>query len=237
MYQESLIGFEWLGPSHLAALGFLFIMVILIWLLKDKISVRLDGWIRKTLAVFLVFLEFNFYFWMLVIQRRPFDVSMLPLGLCAMSLYLTALMLWTKNIRLLKIILPWALSGALISIVIVNMAYDFPHFRYVHYFGNHIGFMLGNLYMVVIHRVTYSYKDLLKSSKILFIIALIMYPINFLIDANHLFLRELPEGTDTLYGYLGSFWVLGFAFSIFLLFHLWYIPIQRLSKWRQPMIE
>ena len=225
MYNENYQGFTWFGLSHLAALIILCVAIFLIIVFKDKISSSKDLYVRRTIAILMVFLEFNYYFWVFVILGSPFDVSILPLGLCALSMYVTAFTLWTKNERLFKVIFPWAMSGALLSLIVADLNYTFPHFRYIHYFGNHMLFMLGNLYMLFVLRFKFTYQDLLKSSLILLIYAAIIYPINFLIDSNHLFLRELPEGTEVMFQFLGSFWVIGFVFAIFLLFHVVYIPV------------
>lgn len=225
MYNENYQGFTWFGLSHLAALFILCVAIFLIIIFKDKISSSKDLIIRRSVAILMVFLEFNYYFWVFVILGSPFDVSILPLGLCALSMYVTAFTLWTKNERLFKVIFPWAMSGALLSLIVADLNYTFPHFRYIHYFGNHMLFMLGNIYMLFVLKFKFTYKNLLKSSLILLIYAAIIYPINFLLNSNHLFLRELPEGTEVMFGFLGSFWVIGFVFAIFLLFHVVYIPV------------
>jgi uncharacterized membrane protein YwaF len=127
-------------------------------------------------------------------------------------------------------VFPWAISGALLSLIVADLNYTFPHFRYFHYFGNHILFMIGNLYMLIVLKLKFFYPDLLKSSLYLLIYTVIIYPINFLLNSNHLFLRALPSGTEVMFGFLGSFWVLGFIFSIFLLFHVIYLPVLIYNK-------
>jgi hypothetical integral membrane protein (TIGR02206 family) len=224
MYNEIYEGFTWFGLAHLGALLLMILLLSLIIVFRDKITIKLDLILRRSVAIFMVFLEFNYYIWVFFILKSPFEPNILPLGLCALSMYLTAYTLWTKNERLFRIIFPWALSGAVLSLIVADLNYTFPHFRYIHYFGNHIFFMIGNLYLLIALKFRFIYKDLLKSSLYLLIYATIIYPINFLLDSNHLFLRELPSGTEAMFGFLGSFWVLGFAFSIFLLFHVVYLP-------------
>ena len=70
-----------------------------------------------------------------------------------------------------------------------------------------------------------TYQDLLKSSLILLIYAAIMYPLNFLLDSNHLFLREVPSEVSFMYSFLGDFWVIGFVLSIALLLQMIYAPV------------
>lgn len=139
-------------------------------------------------------------------------------------MYVTSFTLWTNNERTFKIIFPWAISGALLSLIIADLGYGFPHFRFIHYFGNHGLFLLGNLYLLMVSKFKFTYQDLLKSSLILLIYSIVIYPLNFILDSNHLFLREIPQEVAPLYGFLGSFWVIGFMVSIALLFQLIYIP-------------
>src|SRR4029078_12279599 len=62
-----------------------------------------------------------------------------PLGLCAMMEWITVVALLFDLKSVIKVVLPWAFVGSLLSFVVVNMgtSYGFPHFRFFHYFGIH----------------------------------------------------------------------------------------------------
>ena len=222
MFNEAFQGFTWFGLSHLLAFLWIVISIVCIVLFKNKISDKTDLYIRRSVAVIMIVLEWTFYTWSL--SRGGFQTSLLPLGVCAISMYVTAYTLWTKNEKTFKIIFPWAISGALLSLIIADLGYNFPHFRFIHYFGNHGLFFLGNIYLLLVAKFKFTYKDLLKSSLILLIYAIVIYPLNFLLGSNHLFLREIPHEVAPLYGFLGDFWVIGFMVSIALLFQLIYVP-------------
>ena len=222
MFNEAFQGFTWFGLSHLLAFLWIVISIVCIVLFKNKISDKTDLYIRRSVAVIMIVLEWTFYTWSL--SRGGFQTSLLPLGVCAISMYVTAYTLWTKNEKTFKIIFPWAISGALLSLIIADLGYNFPHFRFIHYFGNHGLFFLGNIYLLLVAKFKFTYKDLLKSSLILLIYAIVIYPLNFLLGSNHLFLREIPHEVAPLYGFLGDFWVIGFVVSIALLFQLIYVP-------------
>jgi len=222
MFNEAFQGFQWFGLTHLLAILWILISIVLIVVFKDKISDKADLYIRRVVAVLMITMEWTFYTWSL--SRGGFQTSLLPLGVCAISMYVTAYTLWTKNEKTFKIIFPWAISGALLSLIISDLSYDFPHFRFIHYFGNHGLFLLGNLYLLIVSKFKFTYMDLLKSSLILLIYAILIYPLNFLLNSNHLFLREIPHEVSPLYGFMGDFWVIGFMISIALLFQLIYVP-------------
>ncbi|MDO9628635.1 MAG: TIGR02206 family membrane protein [Acholeplasmataceae bacterium] len=223
IFDESLNTFHPFSLAHLFAVLFFLLLIVLMYIFKDKVTAKFDLIFRRTVAILMVSIEWTFYAWAL--SRGGFQTSLLPFGVCAISMYVTAYTLWTKNEKTFRFIFPWAVAGALISLTVADQSYMFPHFRYIHYFGNHGLFLLGNLYLLSVLKFKFTYKDLLKSSLYLLIYAIIMYPINFLLDSNHLFLREIPSEVAPMYQFLGDLWVFGFAFSIFLLFNLIYVPI------------
>lgn len=228
MFNEAFQGFTWFGLSHLLAILCIVIGIVLIVMFKDKISNKTDLYLRRIVAVTMIVLEWTFYTWSL--SRGGFQTSLLPLGVCAISMYVTAYTLWTKNEKTFKIIFPWAISGALLSLIIADLSYNFPHFRFIHYFGNHGLFLLGNIYLLLVAKFKFTYQDVLKSSLVLLIYAIIIYPLNFLLSSNHLFLREIPSEVAPMYGFLGDFWVIGFMISIALLFQLIYVPFYMQNK-------
>jgi len=227
-FDERYATFELFSLAHLLGIIFLLILLVLMILMKDRISVKADLWIRRTVAVLMILMEWVFYAWAL--RGGDFQLSLLPMGLCALSMYTTAIMLWTKSEKLFKVIYPYAIIGALLSLIVADQPYIFPHFRYIHYFGNHGLFLLGNLYLIKVHKFKMTYKDLLKSAFILFIYSLIVYPLNFLMNTNHLFLRELPSEVEFMFSMFGDLWPLGFGLAIFILMNMVYLITYKVKK-------
>ena len=223
MFNDTYQGFKWFGLSHGFAILFFVILIIVLVVLKDKITDRLDLILRRTVAILMVTMEVTFYIWSLL--QGGFQTSLLPFGVCAIAMYVTSYTLWTKSEKSFKVIFPWAIIGSLISLTVADLTYNFPHFRYIHYFGNHGLFLVGNLYLLIVCGLKITYKDILKSSLILLIYAAVMYPINYLLDSNHLFLREIPGEVAPIFQFLGDFWVIGFVISIALLIQITYLPV------------
>jgi MFS transporter, DHA3 family, macrolide efflux protein len=233
MFNETYSTFEMFSIAHLAAILVLFALFVLMVAFRRRISKRADVLIRRSAAVLMIAMEWTFYAWSL--SQGGFQTTLLPMGLCAISMYVTAIALWTGSEKLIKFIYPWAITGALLSLIVADQPYVFPHFRYLHYFGNHGLFLLGNLYMVLVKNIKITYKDILKSSGILLVYALIVYPLNFALNANHLFLRELPHEVAFLFEFMGDFWPIGFGFAIFILFHIVSLPVLiRKSRNKKP---
>lgn len=211
--------------SHGLALLVLILAIVSLFLLRNRINNNrsLEKKTRVFIAILMIILEWVYYAW--VISRSGFMLSLLPLGLCAISMYMTAIALLTNSERIFKILYPWAVTGALLSLLVADMTFEFPHFRFFHYFGNHSLFLFGNLYLIFVSGYRIKYKDILKSSFILLCLAIPIYFINPILDTNHMFLRELPNEVSFLFGWMGDpWWVFGFSFGIFFLFHLLYLP-------------
>ncbi len=234
LFDERYANFEMFSLQHFAAILFFITLIVLMVIFRNKINDKLDVWLRRSVAVMMVSFELIFYIW--TIAKGGFDLSLLPLGICATSMYFTSYALWTKNEKVFKFIFPWAITGSLLSLIVADLSYAFPHFRYIHYFGNHGFFLLGNLYFLIVLKARFTYKNLMFSSLIIFLYTLVMIPINNLLDTNHLFLRQLPEEVVPLYSMFGSYWVAGFMFSIFLLFQIIYIPLYFYNK-KHPILK
>jgi DHA3 family macrolide efflux protein-like MFS transporter len=223
MFNEEYATFQMFSLAHLIPVLILLALLIGIFVFRHKINPRMDKFLRRGVAILMIAMEWTFYGWSL--SRGPFQTSLLPMGLCAISMYLTAIALWTDSPKITKLIYPWAITGALLSLIVADQPYLFPHFRYLHYFGNHSLFLLGTVYMVVFKKIRFVHKDVLASSALLLVYALIVYPLNFVLGSNHLFLRELPHEVAFLFEFLGDFWPIGFGVAIFILFHLVSLPV------------
>lgn len=228
LFDERYANFEMFSLQHFAAILFFITLIVLMVIFRNKIGQRLDLWLRRLVAVMMVTFQLIFFTWNII--QNGFNLDMLPFGICVTSMYFTSYALWTKSEKVFQFIFPWAITGSLLSLVVADMNYAFPHFRYIHYFGNHGFFLLGNLYFLIVIQSRFTYKNLMKSGLIIFIYTLVMYPINYLLNTNHLFLRELPAEVVPLYSFFGDFWVIGFMFSIFLIFHIIYFPLWIYNK-------
>ena len=216
--------FHMFGLSHLLAIVFFILLTVYMSIYRDSLSHSFKFFIHRILPITMIGLEVMFFIWN--ISRFGFDTSFLPLGVCVISMIVTSIALWIDSEKLIKFIFPWATAGALISLFIANQTFEFPHFRYIHYFYNHGFFLMGNLYYLIVRRVKMTYLDFWKSGGPLLIYAGLMYPINFLLDDNHLFLRHVPDEAQAFYSFLGSFWVIGFVLSIVIFIHLIYFTVR-----------
>jgi hypothetical integral membrane protein (TIGR02206 family) len=224
-FDERYATFEPFSVAHLVPVVLVAALVVLVVVFRRRLreSPRFDRFFRMFFAVVTVAMEFTFNIW--VIVRGGSAAVFLPFGLCTLSMYLTAIALVTRSDRLAKIVYPWAVSGALLSLVVADLGYTFPHFRYFHYFGNHGMFLVANVYMAATSKKPFRYRDLLLSCGILLAIAVPMYFYDVASGSNHMFLVALPEEVEGMFSWMGDrWWVFGFGFAIFLLLHLVSLP-------------
>lgn len=196
-YAQDFPLFGWL---HVLVLGLGVVSLVGVYYARGVLSRPLPGKVfRYTVAALLVVLEVTFQLWLQSLGQFRW-ANAIPLGLCHIMNWATAIALFFDLERVFRVILPWAFAGAILSFVVVDMgapsAYGFPHFRFFQYFGNHWLFLVGNLYYLWTGRFGFRYKDLLKSSAWLLGVALVVLGINFATDANHMFLRAWPAELD-----------------------------------------
>lgn len=147
----------------------------------------------------------------------------LPLELCSIASLLSAIMLFTRSKWLFEVLFFIAIGGALQALLTPELAYGFPHFRYVQFFFDHFLLMIAPLLLTLFERYTLTFRSLIRSFFFLNVLALVVAIINLLLNANYMFLMEKPS-TRSLLDLLGPhpYYLLaveGVAFIIFLILY------------------
>lgn len=230
IFDEKLRTFEMFSLSHLLVVLFVISIIVLIITFREKLKKHslFDIFFRYGIAITMLFMEFVFILWTLV--RGEASLDLLPFGLCVISMYLTSITLLTNNEKLFRVVFPWAVTGAVLSLIVANMNYEFPHFRFFHYFFNHAFFLIAQVYFVFVKGFKMKYKHLLISAGILIGIAFILYYINKALGTNYMFLAQLPTEVEGMFSWLGNLWVWGFGVAIFILLNFWYLLFFKLPE-------
>lgn len=220
-FDESLKIFSIFSLSHILAIGF-FAVLITGLLLFRNVFPRHPRWMRGLeigAGSLMLILQAIFYAWTFALGEATWDL--LPLGVCHLSMFITSITLFFRWEKGFRFIFPWAVMGAILSLLIADLRYEFPHFRYFHYFLNHGIFLLANLWFVVVRKWTFTYRSLWISATVLFLLSMAMLVINPWLGTNHLFMDHLPEAAEPLFSWLGDpWWIAGFIFSVIVMFHL-----------------
>jgi hypothetical integral membrane protein (TIGR02206 family) len=184
---------------------------------------------RYCVATLLVVGETVFQVWMASVHGFRW-AEFVPLGLCAMMEWITVVALLFDLKSVIKVVLPWAFVGSLLSFVVVNMgtSYGFPHFRFFHYFGIHWLFLAGNLYYLFTGRFRYAYRDLVRSTAWLAGVSAVVLAIDLAVDQNFMFLVRWPEELEFVNDFLPfPLNTLALMLGAFILFNVFYLIFVR----------
>lgn len=149
----------------------------------------------------------------------------LPFQLCTISLILCIFMLVTNSYRVFEVTYFFGLAGASQALLTPELFFDFPHYRYFHFFIAHIAIMLACLYMVWIERFYPTFMSIWKALGVLNIVALFVFFVNKWTGANYMFLARKPAN-PSLIDYLGPYpyYIITLEAVAVILFTLLYLP-------------
>lgn len=214
--------------------GWLHILILLLGAGALVALYRLRGQLKKpavgrtfryTVAALLTLLESTYQVW--IAHRNGFHwEEFAPLGLCGMMVWITVITLTFDLKQVARVVLPWAFVGTTLSFVVVNMgtSYEFPHFRFFHYFGIHWLFLAGNLYYLFAERFSYRYRDLLRSTAWLAGVSFAVLLIDLATKQNFMFLREWPDEMKFVAKYLPfPLNTVALVAGAFILFNIFYV--------------
>jgi hypothetical integral membrane protein (TIGR02206 family) len=210
--------------SHLAAIMFMLILIIILYKYRNKCSRIVKNRIRWGLVILLTAGELFFHLWYLLNDSWSLTIN-LPFQLCSISLYLCIFMLVTRRRISFEIAYFTSMTGAFTAMITPELFFGFPHVRYFQFFMVHAAIILACLYMVWMEGYTVTFSSLLKSFFSLNIIAGAVYGVNRLLGANYMFLSHKPYSTSPI-DYLGEYplYLISLELIAFLLFLLLYLP-------------
>lgn len=193
--------FTMFALQHLVTLIVLFAGCIAIFIFRNSLKKRSMRNVEIIFAVSLILSETLYHFWQ-IYNGIWFTYQSLPLELCSIGLILCIILLLTGNKIIYELLLFIALLGASQAILTPVLDLGFPHFRFLHFFYNHIVMIWTVLYFTWVK----NYRPTLSSVGKVFVFLNVLLPIvlliNYITDGNYMFLSRKPE-TASLLEYLG----------------------------------
>lgn len=134
-------------------------------------------------------------------------------------------MLITRNPFLFEVTYFLGVGGALQALLTPELFYDFPHYRYFHFFLAHIAIILASFYMIWFEKFTPTPKSIIKAFLTLNVIALFVYLVNIITKGNYMFLARKPSN-PSLIDFLGPYpwYIISLELVALTMFILLYIP-------------
>ncbi|MFD1735956.1 TIGR02206 family membrane protein [Bacillus salitolerans] len=224
--------------SHVSMIILFIVLAVMLYVYREQI--RQNVWkksIRYSLIGVLVLSELSLNIWYTTTNVwNPLDT--LPFQLCSISLFLCIFMLVTNSYRVFEVTYFFGLAGASQALLTPELFFDFPHYRYFHFFLAHIGIMLACLYMVWIEKMTPTVKSIWKAIITINVIAFVVFFVNKWTGGNYMFLARKPAN-PSLIDFLGPYpyYILSLEIVAIVLFSLLYLPIffaKKNNKQRMP---
>ncbi|MEA3321786.1 MAG: TIGR02206 family membrane protein [Bacillota bacterium] len=149
----------------------------------------------------------------------------LPLQLCSISLYLCVWMLLTKQKLVFEVVYFLGVGGALQALLTPELFYDFPHFRFLHFFIAHISIIMAVFYMLWVEKFRVRFISIWKAFAALNVIAVVVFFMNRLTGGNYMFLAKKPTNAS-LIDFLGPYpwYILTLELVVLVIFFLLYAP-------------
>ncbi|MBN8200988.1 TIGR02206 family membrane protein [Bacillus sp. NTK034] len=222
--------FEMFSASHLVTLAIFFFVSSAIFLFRKKLNG--DGWRRLEVesAISLIFAEILNHVWMLVNEVWKLGRSM-PLELCNIGLILCILLLLTRKKYIFELLIFIAILGATQAILTPALTYDFPHFRFFHFFYAHMMVVWVALYFLWARKYYPSFRSVIKLIVFINLLLPAILLINNQTKGNYWFLRHKPK-TPSFFDILGDYpWYIFTLESLLIILSLitWFI----FRKWEK----
>lgn len=194
--------FQLFGIPHIIALTIIILVNLWIVFLNKKGKTEILAWIRYILAAVLLIDETLWHYWNYSIGQWTVQ-TMLPLHLCSVFVFLSAVMLLTKSYGIYEFAYFLGIAGASQALLTPDAGiYGFPHFRFFQVMISHGSIVTAAIFMTVVDGYRPYRKSMVRvligSNIYMVFIALV----NTLIGSNYLYIAHKPE-TASLIDVLG----------------------------------
>lgn len=189
--------FEMFSVSHFVIIALLLLGSVLIYINRDTLRDRKWRKAEVAVGISLIAIDVTYHIWMAV--NDMWNVShAIPLELCSLSLILSVLLLLTRKKIIYEILLFTALLGASQAIFTPLLNFEFPHFRFIHFFYTHVMDIWIVFYFTWVHGFRPTIWSVVKLFIFLNVLLPIIMIINKAVDGNYMFLSHKPKSPSLL---------------------------------------
>jgi hypothetical integral membrane protein (TIGR02206 family) len=199
LFSSSYIGsaFELFGSAHLFALLTIFIVNLFLIRLKNS-NEKTKHTARWTLALILWFDELAWHIWNLAIGKWSIQY-MLPLNICSILIWLSGLMLISKNYKIYEFAYFLGIGAGFQYLLTPDLGiYGFPHFRFFQTFISHGLLITAPIYITIVEGFRPNWKSILRVVLWANIYMFIIFIVNVTIGSNYLMINSKPSTPSLL---------------------------------------
>ena len=233
--------FEFLGLSHIAAMGVTLALPILLTLVVKRLnSAKATQAVCGAFAGVLLLNEILPWGHRLaMIGAYDFVRWYLPLHVCSITVFAVAAALIFRWQTAYEIAYFWGLAGATNAVVTPPLIADYPAYRFFQYFISHGGIVAGALFATWGLGMRPTSKSVLRVFALLNLLAIIAFGVNWALGSNYMFLSR-PPITQSPFFFAPWPWYIPILDGVALvLFYLLLLPFKigrRVDGWRVPTI-
>lgn len=219
------------GLPHLITLLLVVAALLTLTIFRQALRGQLEDRFRYTFAGVLIINELSWHVWNASFDQWVIQ-TMLPLHLCGIMVWVSAVLLLSKNYRVFEFVYFLGIGGAIQALITPNIGdYGYPHFRFFQSMISHTFIVIAGIYAVVI----WNYRPTFLSCKRAFFwanafMALVFF-LNFALDSNYMFLAGKPDGPSLL-DHLGPwpFYIIGIEVFGLITIGILYLPIYLMNR-------
>lgn len=227
----SLFPFELFSPIHLFMFAVIACITLLFFytlpLLK---ATRYQPIIRYGLMVILILSEIGWHAWNVWNGQWTLQYS-LPLQLCSVTLWLSVVVLWTRDYRLFPFLYFCGWAGVLQALLTPVLEFSYPHFRFFHFFIAHGAILWAIVYLIRVENFRISFRAIFTALLQLNLLALGVWLVNGVTGGNYLFISRKPDDPSLL-DWLGPWpwYILALEGVALVMFILLWLPFAKRGR-------
>jgi hypothetical integral membrane protein (TIGR02206 family) len=181
------------GVPHLIGLGIVLGINLALFYLKRKGSAKTQDVFRYGLATLLILDELAWHFWNWKTGQWSIKVT-LPLHICSVFVFLSALMLLTKSYTIYEFAYLLGIPAALQALLTPDAGiWGFPHFRFFQVIVSHGAIITAAMYMTIVEDYRPTWKSVKRVAVGANLYMLGIALVNALIGSNYLYIARKPE--------------------------------------------
>ncbi|MDR6226162.1 YwaF family protein [Desmospora profundinema] len=189
----SLFPFVLFSGTHLITLLVLGLITFLFFRTLPRMKgTKLESVIRFGLIGIILLSEISWHLWNVRNGQWTLQYS-LPLQLCSITLLLSAVLLFTRSIRLFPFVYFCGLAGALQALLTPVLEFSYPHFRFFQFFIAHGAILWVILYMIRVEGFRVQLRSIFPVLLQLNGLALLAGVVNVMTGGNYMFISGKPD--------------------------------------------
>jgi hypothetical integral membrane protein (TIGR02206 family) len=176
---------------YLAFLIFAVIPCFLVYLLRNWLrKSKLEPFIRISIGVFGLLLEFSLYAWYIFAGKKTDWREIIPTTLCGLTILLSSYAMITLSKRISPIIYFYSF-GAFFSFVFADISYGYDRYRFYSYFVIHGLILVNTVYLRAVNNFKADGNAFARAALVLFPFLVLSVVLNKIFDMNF-FYMEFP---------------------------------------------